>query len=195
MLETLLMAPAAAMPVTEGVNWTSASPGISIQENVALEILANAPSPGGATGAVFGSVLPDDPCYFDIELASGYELGTNSVSFIGLSSDMTAANWDYSYTNQKMFTWYWSGGFYGVASGGAPDAVYKGVHRFAINRSTNTVYCKRISGPRGASLVGSKVLPASFLHGVLRPIVFGQKSYYRPVATLRAIEKGSGGLY
>lgn len=177
------------------VIWETASPGLTVEDNVAFEISATAPSPGIATGAVFGSVLPNEPCYFDIELASGYELGANSVSFIGLSSGLTSANWDFNYTNTKTFTWYWSSGYYGVAGGGGPDAVYKGVHRFAINRGNNTVYCKRISGPRGASLVGSKVLPANFLSAVLRPIVFGQKGYYRPVATLLAIEKGSGGLY
>ena len=147
--------------------------------------------------AFFGSTLPNESCYFDIEITGGSKhMGFTTVG-LGICNNLNADNWDQSTPwinpNKDMLIWHHNGYRYG---GGLPGVqletgLQDGTYRFAFNYDTKTLYMARIL-PTNSTIMDTHI--PSFT-GTLKIFYCTYAGFEGPEAIISNVKLGSGGLY
>jgi len=156
------------LPTTRGIirnvtNVLSASASVAWNTTFGSTITLSAPnatftaSAANANGfGTFTNVLPASGQYYiDVTLPTGQDNG--SVDFLGISNEVSALDYP---QNTKYKAWYWSGGWFGIATddGTTGPALVSGTYRIAIDRTNSHFYMQKISGT--PSVVRNAALPS-----------------------------------
>jgi hypothetical protein len=191
----LLLSSGKKLAAAISAQWHSASRNVTIEGDTATFLRTVNQETGEQIqwGAAFGTTLPDQSCFFDVDLSIGHPEAVMNLGICG--ERWNGENW--TYNQHEPLLLYWQANMIVRGLGGTslgPDNLRAGIHRFAINKENQRLYMQRIS-PNPTEIVSVSISPLYDVGSRIRPFAMSEWNNSSLPVKLLKVESGSGGLY